>query len=90
ANAKRLPSFASTERMLASSDALYGLVAPYRKVGRFTARKAERVLCGEDAVADIPVEMMPEFSYQIRADVAQSLNILPNLSLLDYAEIIER
>ncbi len=88
ANAKRLPSFASTERMLASSDALYGLVAPYRKVGRFTAQKAEDILCGEKAVADIPVEVMPEFSYQIRADVAQSLNILPNLSLLDYAEII--
>ncbi len=88
ANARRLPSFASTERMLAASDALYGLVAPYRKVGRFTAQKAERVLCGEDAVGDIPVEVMPEFSYQIRADVARSLKILPNLSLLDYAEII--
>ena len=88
ANAKRLPSFASTERMLASSDALYGLVAPYRKVGRFTAQKAERIICGEEAASEIPVEVMPEFSYQIRADVAQSLNILPNLSLLDYAEII--
>ena len=88
ANAKRLPTFASTERMLASSDALYGLVAPYRKVGRFTARKAERILCGEEAVSDIPVEVMPEFSYQIRLDVAQSLNIPPDLSLLGYAEII--
>ena len=88
ANAKRLPSFASTERMLASSDALYGLVTPYRKVGRFTARKAERILCGEEAVSDIPVEVMPEFSYQIRLDVAQSLNIPPDLSLLGYAEII--
>ena len=88
ANDKRLPSFASTERMLAASDALYGLVAPYRKVGRFTATKAEQILCGEEAVSDIPVEVMPDFSYQIRADVAQSLNILPNLSLLDYAEII--
>ena len=88
ANGRRLPSFASTERMLAASDAVYGLVAPYRKVGRFTARKAEKILCGEEAVSDIPVEVMPEFSYQIRADVAQSLGILPELSLLDYAEII--
>ena len=83
ANERRLPSFASTERMLAASDAVYGLVAPNRKVGRFTARKAERILCGEEAVSDIPVEVMPEFSYQIRADVAQSLGILPDLSLLD-------
>ena len=88
ANERRLPSFASTERMLAASDAVYGLVAPYRKVGRFTARKAEQILCGEEAVSDIPVEVMQEFSYQIRADVAQSLGILPDLSLLDYAEII--
>ena len=90
ANERRLPSFASTERMLAASDAVYGLVAPYRKVGRFTARKAERILCGEEAVSDIPVEVMPEFSYQIRADVGQALDIMPDLSLLDYAEIIGR
>ena len=88
ANGRRLPSFASTERMLASSDAVYGLVAPYRKVGRFTARKAEQILCGEEAVSEIPVEVMREFSYQIRVDVAQSLGILPDISLLDYAEII--
>ena len=56
--------------------ALHG---PRRRSKYFAARKPCRTF---------PVEVMPEFSYQIRADVAQSLNILPNLSLLDYAEII--
>jgi len=90
ANARRLPSFASTEVMLASSDALYGLVAPYEKGGRFTATKVERVLFGSEAAGEISVEVLPEFSYQIRADVARDLEIYPSLSLLDYAEIIDR
>lgn len=88
ASAQRLPCFASTERMLQSSDALYGLVASYEKVGRFTATKAERILFSNTAARDIPVEVLPEFSYQIRADVAKALKIYPRLSLLDYAEII--
>jgi len=89
ANEHRLPSFASVERMLSGSDALYGLVAPYRKVGRFTATKVERILFGGDDPADVPVEVLPEFSYFIRADVARDLEIFPRLSLLEYAETIE-
>ncbi len=88
ANAYRLPSFASTERMLASSNALYGLVAPYAQVGRFTAMKAKRILFENELAGEIPVEVLPELSYQIRADVARDLEIFPTLSLLDYAEII--
>ena len=88
ANERRLPCFASTERMLVSSDALFGLIAPYEKVGRFTAGKAEQILFGNVPAGTIPVEVLPEFSYQIRADVARKLEIFPSLSLLDYAEII--
>lgn len=88
ANLRNLPSFASTEVMLASSDALFGLVAPYEKVGRFTASKVERILFGNESAESIPVEVLPEFSYQIRADVARDLEIYPSLSLLDYAEVI--
>ncbi len=90
ANARRLPSFASTEVMLASSDALFGLVAPYEKVGRFTASKVERILFGNESAGTVPVEVLPEFSYQIRADVARELEIYPSLSLLDYAEVIDQ
>ena len=88
ANAHRMPCFASTEHMLESSNALYGLVAPYKKVGQFTAQKAEQILFGQTSAGNIPVEVLPEFSYQIRADVAKTLKIYPRLSLLDYAEIL--
>ncbi|MCY4153033.1 MAG: ABC transporter substrate-binding protein [Aestuariivita sp.] len=89
ANALQLPSFASVERMLSASDALYGLVARYQKVGQFTATKAERILFGNEDPANIPVELLPEFSYLIRSDVARKLNIYPSLALMDYAETIE-
>ncbi len=90
ANASRLPSFASTEVMLASSDALFGLVSPYEQVGRFTATKVERILFKNEAPETVPVEVLPEFSYQIRADIARKLKIYPSLSLLDYAEVIDQ
>ncbi|MCY4305852.1 MAG: ABC transporter substrate binding protein [Aestuariivita sp.] len=89
ANSFRLPSFASVERMLSASDALYGLVAPYRKVGEFTAMKVERILFENEDPALIPVEVLPEFAYRIRADIARDLQIFPRLSLLEYAETIE-
>ncbi|MCY4149267.1 MAG: ABC transporter substrate-binding protein [Gammaproteobacteria bacterium] len=90
ANQYGLPSFAATEIMLTRSDALYGLVAKYNEVGRFTASKVEQILFEGKAASEVPVEVLPEFSYQIRADVARSLKIYPNLFLMDYAEIINR
>jgi len=90
ANARHLPSFTSVERMLTDADALYGLVAPYKKVGWFTATKVERILFGGENPSDIPVEMLPEFSYIIRSDVARKLQIFPKSSLLDYAVTTER
>ncbi len=89
ANSRRLPSFASVELMLSNSDALFGLVAPYDRVGRFTASKVEKILFGGEDVGDVPVEVLPEFSYLIRADVARELKIFPRLSLMDYARIID-
>ncbi|MBB95469.1 MAG: ABC transporter substrate-binding protein [Rhodobacteraceae bacterium] len=89
ANAAGLATFASTERSLTSSDALYGLVAPYYDVGRFAAQKAEAVLFDGVDPGAIPVETLPSFSYRVRLDVAQRLGILPAMSLMDYAEIME-
>ena len=89
ANAFGLPCFASVERMLSASDALYGLVAPYRSVGEFTAMKVARILFENEDPALIPVEILPEFAYLIRADVARDLQIFPRLALLEYAKTIE-
>ncbi|QPM90247.1 ABC transporter substrate binding protein [Pseudooceanicola algae] len=89
ANAEGLATFAATEVPLASSDALYGLVAPYYDVGRFAAQKAEQVLFQGVDPGTIPAETLPRFSYRVRLDVAQRLGILPAMSLMDYAEIVD-
>ncbi len=89
ANAVGLPTFTSTERLLAGSDALYGLVAPYAEVGRLTASKVDQILFEGAAVSEIPVTTLPRFSYQIRLDVARNLGVPPAMSLLDFAEIIQ-
>lgn len=89
ANEIQLPTFASTERTLASSDSLYGLVAPYNEVGRLTAQKVEAVLFDGKNPADVPVEPLQRFSYQVRIDVARAIGVYPAMSLMDYAEIID-
>ena len=89
ANMHRLATFASVELLLLTSDALFGLVAPYRKVGRLTAAKVDDILFGGKRAHDIPVERLPEFSYIIRADIARQLGIFPRLSLLDYAHVVD-
>ena len=89
ANDLRLPTFASTERTLASSDSLYGLVAPYTEVGRLTAQKVEAVLFEGKNPADVPVDTLQRFSYQVRIDVAREIGVYPAMSLMDYAEIID-
>lgn len=88
-NAVGLPTFASTERSLNSSDALYGLVAPYKDVGRLAAQKVEQVLFEDMDPGSIAVETLPNFSYRIRLDIAQHLGAFPAMDLMDYAEIVE-
>jgi len=88
-NAIGLPTFASTERSLNSSDALYGLVAPYKDVGRLAAQKVEQVLFEDLDPGSMPVETLPNFSYRIRLDVAQQLAAFPAMELMDYAEIVD-
>lgn len=88
-NAIGLPTFASTERSLNSSDALYGLVAPYNDVGRLAAQKVEQVLFEDIDPGSIAVETLPNFSYRIRLDVAQQLGAFPAMELMDYAEIVD-
>jgi putative ABC transport system substrate-binding protein len=89
-NAIGLPTFASTERSLNSSDALYGLVAPYNDVGRLAAQKVEQVLFDNQDPGTIAIETLPNFSYRIRLDVARQLGAFPAMELLDYAEIEDR
>jgi putative ABC transport system substrate-binding protein len=82
-----LPTFASTEQLM-QAGALSGLVSRYYNVGQFTAHKAEQILMGKQAPANIPVETLKRFSYQIRMPAAKRLNLPPPLPMLSYAELI--
>ncbi len=82
-----LPTFASTEQLM-QAGALSGLVSRYFNVGQFTAHKAWQILAGGLAPAQVPVEALKRFSYQIRMPVARQLALAPPLSMLNYAELI--
>lgn len=83
----RLPTFASTEQLM-QAGALSGLVSRYYAVGQFTAHKAEQILVAKQSPANIPVETLQRFSYQIRMPAAKRLNLPPPLPMLSYAELI--
>jgi putative ABC transport system substrate-binding protein len=82
-----LPTFASTEQLM-QAGALSGLVSRYYNVGQFTAHKAEQILVGRESIANIPVETLSRFSYQVRMPAARQLKMPPPLPLLSYAELI--
>lgn len=92
AEAKRagIATFTATEVMIRDSEALYGLVSPYRDVGRLTARKAEQILLEGKHPSEIPVETLQRFSYQINMQVAKRLGIYPAMPLLSYAEVLNQ
>lgn len=82
-----LPTFASTEQLM-EAGALTGLVSRYHSVGQFTAYKAEQILVGKVAPADVPIETLKRFSFQIRMEVAEKLKFPPPLPMLNYAELL--
>jgi putative ABC transport system substrate-binding protein len=82
-----LPTFASTEQLM-QTGALLGLVCRYYNLGQFTAHKAERILVGRESVAQMPVETLSRFSYQVRLSAARRLKLLPPMSMLGYAELV--
>ena len=82
-----LPTFASTEQLM-QAGALSGLVSRYYNVGQFTAHKAEQILVEGKAPAEVPVETLKRFSYQIRMPAAHRLKLPPPLPMFNYAELI--
>ena len=84
-----LPVFAATDRPIRDSDVLFGLVAPYYHLGRFTAFKAEQILLNHLAPQDIPIETLRRFTYLVKMPVARTLQLYPPLPILNYAEVIE-
>jgi len=84
---ERLATFATTESLLeGSAPVLAGLISRYRSVGEFAAHKAEQILAGGRRARDVPVETLARFALVVRVDVARGLDILPPITLFNYAE----
>lgn len=81
----KLPTFATTEALM-DAPVLAGLFCGYRAVGEFAAYKAEQILVGGKRARDVPVETLTRFAFVVRVDVARALEILPPITLFDYAE----
>lgn len=82
-----LPTFASTEQLM-QAGALSGLVSRYYSVGQFTGHKAEQILLRKKTAAEIPVETLKRFSYQVRLAAAAKLKLPPPLPMFSYAELV--
>jgi putative ABC transport system substrate-binding protein len=88
AKKEQLPTFATTEAYLAgAAPVLAGLVGRYRQVGEFAAFKAEQILTGKKKAREVPVEMLTRFSFVVRMDVAKAMDLLPPITLFNYAEL---
>ncbi len=86
AMAARLPTFSATEAALDSrSPVLTGLVSSYYTIGQFAGYKAEQILVKKQRARDIPIETLSRYSFIVRMDVAKQLEVLPPVSLFNYA-----
>ena len=88
AMAERLPTFSATEAALnGKAPVLAGLVSSYYTIGQFAGYKAEQILLGKQAARAIPIESLSRYSFIVRIDVAKQLDVLPPVSLFNYATI---
>ena len=88
AMAQRLPTFSATEAALnGKAPVLAGLVSSYYTIGQFAGYKAEQILLGKQAARAIPIESLSRYSFIVRIDVAKQLDVLPPVSLFNYATI---
>ena len=83
-----IPCFSATELEVRRGEAMFGLVSPYKAVGRLAAEKAIRILVDGDPPSAVPMETLERFSYLIRLPVALELKLYPPLQIIDFAEII--
>lgn len=85
---QRLPTFSATEAALSGkAPVLAGLVSSYYTIGQFAGYKAEQILVKKMRARDIPIETLSRYSFIVRMEVAKQLDMLPPVSLFNYATI---
>lgn len=83
---QRLATFSATEAVLNSrAPVLTGLVSSYYLIGQFAGLKAEQILLKRMRARDIPIETLTRYSFIVRMEVAKQLDLLPPVTLFNYA-----
>ncbi len=70
-----LPSFSATEPPIREAGALMGVVGPYYEVGKYAGMKAEEILFDGKVAGDIPIRMLPSFTFLVNTITFIKLNI---------------
>ncbi|MFL5346642.1 MAG: ABC transporter substrate-binding protein [Hyalangium sp.] len=84
-----LPTFCAIEVQL-EAGGLMGLVAPFYNVGSLAGYKAVQILRDRRPPAEIPIETLSRFSFEVNMPTAHALGIYPPMHILRYARMRER
>lgn len=85
-----VPLASAYEAMVIESDALLTVAARYYNVGRLAGYQAEQILLHNADPASMPIRELDRFSYIVNMASARRLKLYPPLSVLRYAEIIDK
>jgi putative tryptophan/tyrosine transport system substrate-binding protein len=84
-----LPTFASTESQIAPRyPVLAGLISRFVHVGQLAGFKAQQLLSQRSNAPPVPIETLKRFSFVVRVNTAQQLNMPPPMALMEYAEFL--
>ncbi|NPD25951.1 ABC transporter substrate-binding protein [Corallococcus exiguus] len=84
-----LPTFCAIEVQL-EAGGMMGLVAPFYNVGGLAGFKATQILREHRSPAELPVETLSRFSFEVNMPAAHALGLYPPMHILRYARIRER
>jgi putative ABC transport system substrate-binding protein len=85
----KLPTFSATEPPIRNAGVLMGLVGSYYNVGKAVGSLAEQVLVQKKKPSEIPVNMLPSFTFLVNRKAADNLNFQLPDKMKKYATFIE-
>lgn len=84
-----MPVFSATEGPVRDAGALFGLVSRYYNVGQLAGYKASQILYNNIPSSEIKIENLKRFSFIVNIKTAKKIGLIPPLSIMAFAEIIE-
>lgn len=84
-----MPVFSATEGPVRDAGALFGLVSRYYNVGQLAGYKASQILYKNIPASEIKIENLKRFSFIVNIKTAKKIGLIPPLSVMAFAEIVE-